>query len=220
MQPLTQPRVPWGVGKASARSPPKPEAGGGHGSRRFAGLSLSPEPSTSNQNPGRGPDVLRRTTCRSPPPAAGSASTPRPRSRVEGPSVAGEAPAELQRRRAANARRRTTGLGPHSDLRNLSKRGVDGLTLAAPPRARGYPTLFPPSEGGGGFNVSRFSDSGRGTGAPAVVIHLNKPCQSRKLCGPLMCYSGLTPRVTYKTTKTLTTLSGGSLGSCVDEERS
>ena len=69
-------------------------------------------------------------------------------------------------------------------LWNLSKRGVDGLTLAAPPRARGYPTLFPPPEGRGGFNVSRFSDPGRGTGAPAVVIHLNKPCQSRKLCGP------------------------------------
>lgn len=34
---------------------------------------------------------------------------------------------------------------------------LDGLTLAALPRARGYPTLFPPPEGRGGSNVSGFS---------------------------------------------------------------
>lgn len=201
--------------------PPKARSRWGHGSRRFAGLSLSPSLPTSNQNLVGGPTSF-----------AGRPFGPRlpqlealqPRGLARGSK--GRASQEKRRRSCGGGRPMPGdehGAGPplcYSEP--VKKRGVDGLTLAAPPRACGYPTLFPPPVGRGGFNVSRFPGPGRGTGAPAVVIHLNKPCSLGNSVAPFMCCSGAhAPEFTHaKTTKTLTTLSGGSLGSCVDEERS
>ena len=100
---------------------------------------------------------------------------------------------------------RCTGQGPHPGTSTSARRG--GLASGRPPRALGYPTRLPPPGGAGGFNVSRRRER---PGVP--VVSNNIPAVSEPWRNPC--------RPKEPATKTLTTLSGGSLGSCVDEERS
>ena len=128
------------------------------------------------------------------------ASLPWPRSRVEGLSV-------TERHRWGSRQ----GMAPISET--SKKRGAAGLTLAAVPRAHGYPTLSLPPEGSGGFNVSE--RSARGCFFFCYVPYQTLVCEINPW--PPFLEGGETNK---KSLKLLTTLSGGSLGSCVDEERS
>lgn len=74
------------------------------------------------------------------------------------------------------------------------------------PRASGYPTLLPPAEGARGVQCL-LSPAPAEEGAPGGFFPLN----------PLSRLRMWQPTVKQKNN---TTLSGGSLGSCVDEERS
>lgn len=95
------------------------------------------------------------------------------------------------------------------------------LRPGRPPRASGYPTLLSPPGSGGGFNVSS-----PGLSPPAApggrLSGMERPgvtCRTLVVKTPVV--SELAASKTNKTKKkNLTTLSGGSLGSCVDEERS
>lgn len=98
---------------------------------------------------------------------------------------------------------------PLSELFVLSRARCFGPRALHPRAASGYPTLPPPPETGGGFNVSGVH-TGPGSGwtweRPEVAFVVSEPRLGTK---------GL-PQTKNK----CTTLSGGSLGSCVDEERS
>ena len=90
------------------------------------------------------------------------------------------------------------------------------LRPGRPPRASGYPTLPSPPGRGGGFNVSH-----PGLTAPSLGGGLTGRSARGLPSNPGQTLSS--PNCGLPNTrkrKTLTTLSGGSLGSCVDEERS
>ena len=154
------------MGKASARSPPTkaPKPVGLRESPVRRPLPL-PEPSTSNQNLVGGPTSFAGRPFGPRLPQL-EAPQPPPASSLEGRRA--ERRGEKRRRSCCGGGRPMPGdkhgAGPplcYSEPVN-QRLGVDGLTLAAPPRACGYPTLFPPPEGRGGFNVSRFSDQRSG----------------------------------------------------------
>ena len=175
---------------------------------RSPSSSSSSSPSSSpslpyiQPNPGLG-GVGRRATFRSPPPAAGSAST-----------------RGLARGSKGRASRRSAGGAavaggqcpavqpdpPKASRNPVKSVAEDGLTLAAPRLAPAGTQLS---------SLPRRVEGGSMSLAPPTPGKLERPrslssptMQSRKPCG------------LGATTKTLTTLSGGSLGSCVDEERS
>lgn len=98
------------------------------------------------------------------------------------------------------------------------------MLLGRPPCASGYPTPLPPSGGRpGGFNVSYPAVFARRDGAPGGFCPPSKTfflSQEKKLLAKPSNLSVRTVRGEKRKTKNMTTLSGGSLGSCVDEERS
>ena len=106
--------------------------------------------------------------------------------------------------------------GPGPPLGTLTQALCGGLAPGRPLRAPGYPTLLSPSGRGGGFNVSSPAPRppGRlaGWSARGSCRLPLKPNLSLKLGN--LCL------VLKNQQKLVTTLSGGSLGSCVDEERS
>lgn len=77
------------------------------------------------------------------------------------------------------------------------------------PRASGYPTLLPPAEGARGVQCLLSPPASAGEGAPGVFFPFKPSYPSTNVAT-----HGETEN------KNNTTLSGGSLGSCVDEERS
>ena len=176
---------------------------------------------------------MRRTPLGHSPPAAGSASNPpaAPRSRVEGRSVAEEAPAELRKAGAANARRGNgAGPPPQKSFGTTPARFAGGSHPGPPRRAPAGTSDLSAASAERGFNVSDPS----GDGAPADVTPFprNLACLGNSVAplAPAASLALFSERAEEgpagksekgrKKPNDSTTLSGGSLGSCVDEERS